>query len=343
MKYCFLALAFAIAILGSVTDIRYGKVKNKHLLIALVVWIISSLIYTIAWHGEFVFPFYYYGLNFVLSIGFSIVLYYLDIWAPGDIKLFLLLVLIYPFSCYVCKPGNIFPSLDIVIFAFASGYLFLLSSSILHKDTANAKDFILNDSKTLKRKLLNLFSNIGFFSTVNLLLQLYLPEFYKANHSLCILITAGLIYIFGKKTPKAKNTTGYCLFISFIILSIISKNTKQFFFNTIESILLAAIFGEMGRIIENNSYLEIDGKDVKPGMILSYTSVWAMQKCIDPNIPRTTTESRRSRITPEQAEAVKTWCQITKRTITIVDMLPFIPMLCFGLLTEILRYFLFIQ
>ena len=48
-------------------------------------------------------------------------------------------------------------------------------------------------------------------------------------------------------------------------------------------------------------------------------------------------------LTPEQAEAVKNWCQITKRTITIVDMLPFIPMLCFGLLTEILRYFLFIQ
>ena len=338
MKYFHLALSLTIAVVGSITDIRHGIVKNTHLMIALIIWTASVLISIVFMQNISAFPFFYYFLNLILSAALSITFYYMDIWAPGDVKLYLLITIIYPFSCYSCRPGNIFPALDLVIIAFASGYIFLLIASLLHNKETNwtGKNII---SWFSKKTLLRFVANIGFFSFVQLLLRLVLPDFYESNRSLCILITAGAVFLLDGAAPTTKLVLGYLMFLLFIGLSFWHGDFYRFIFSIVESILLAAVFGEIGRIIKTNSYSEVNEENIKPGLILSFSSIWAMQKCIDPNIPRTTTESRRSRITEDQAEAVRNWCRITKRNITVVDMLPFIPMLAFGLLIQILRYF----
>ena len=338
MKYFLLALSLTIAVVGSITDIRRGIVKNTHLMITFLILAASVLISIVFIQDISTFPYFYYFLNLALSAALSIAFYYMDIWAPGDVKIYLLITAIYPFSCYSCRPGNIFPALDLVIIAFASGYIFLLITSFLQKEKANwtGRNII---SWFSKRTLLRFVANIGFFSFVQLLLRLVLPAFYESNRSLCILITAGAVYLLDRAAPTIKLVLGYLMFLLYIGLSFWHGDLYRFIFGIGESILLAAVFGEIGRIIKTNSYSEVNEENVKPGMILSFSSIWAMQKCIDPNIPRTTTESRRSRITVEQAEAVRNWCRITKRNITVVDMLPFIPMLAFGLLIQILRYF----
>ena len=339
MKYFHLALSLAVVSAGAITDIRQGVVRNKHLLIAFSVWAVSVVLYMLIAPGELSFPFLYYCINLVLAAALSIIFYYMDIWAPGDVKLYLLIAIIYPFSCYSCKPGNLFPALDLAIFAFAFGYLCLLVSSFVRKQKGQMEpsSFFRWFSKN---RLFLFAANIGLFSFIPFVFRLFLPDFYNANRSLCILLTAGIVYLADRKIPTIKMVIGYLLFAIFLVLSFIDGDLYRFLFHTGESILLAAAFGEIGRIMESCSYSEVPGEDVRPGMILSFRTIWDMQKCIDPNIPKTTTESRRSRITAQQAEAVRNWSRITKRSITIVDMLPFVPMLAFGLAAQILRYFL---
>ena len=342
MKYFLLGFSVLVALDGSITDIRFGKVKNGHLLVAFAIWAVSILIYSICRREEFVFPLFSFLLNLILSIVLSVVLYRLDIWAPGDMKLFILIVLIYPFSCYVCRPGNIFPALDFVIFSFAIGYLYLLATSILHKYNNNNPDPAPAGKRKMfsKNSLIRLSTNIGYFAMAGFALNYFIGEFYYANHSLCVLIIAGLVYGLEKSVPKLKKNIGIVLFLLFVVLSFVKGDLYYFLIGLLESILLAAILGQLGNLVESNSYVQVHGEDVKPGMILSFSSVWAMQKCIDPNIPKTTTESRRSRMSVEQAEAVKEWCRITKRDVSVVSMLPFVPMFMCGLIVQIIRFFL---
>ena len=141
MKYFLLGFSVLVALDGSITDIRFGKVKNGHLLVAFAIWAVSILIYSICRREEFVFPLFSFLLNLILSIVLSVVLYRLDIWAPGDCKLFLVLSLIYPLTRYATKDGNIFPSLDIVIYAFALGYLWLIASHFISKSSKASSSF----------------------------------------------------------------------------------------------------------------------------------------------------------------------------------------------------------
>lgn len=107
--------------------------------------------------------------------------------------------------------------------------------------------------------------------------------------------------------------------------------------STAFAIISRALF-EMGSV---NSYREIPGNEAGAGAILSLGSVLAMQRCTDPNIPRSTTESRRSRLSAHQLEAVRNWCRITGRTVAVVEMLPFVPFMFAALILEPLRCFLF--
>ena len=104
------------------------------------------------------------------------------------------------------------------------------------------------------------------------------------------------------------------------------------------SLVIASAIEIISSRVRANTYREISGDEVKPGMILSFTSLWAMRKCNDPELPKTTTENRRSRLTQTQAEAVKTWCRNTHSNVIIVEMMPFAPFIAGAAVIQVLRF-----
>ena len=340
MNAYFLCFPLIVSITGSITDIRSGKVKNKHLIISIIAWLLSVVFYSLLTHKPAYLINRYTVCNLILSCLLSLVFYLLDIWAPGDIKIFLFIVLSFPFEFYTHKSGNLFPSLDIVIFSFAAGYLYLASASLIKSRNWGGNFYNPLNYWRSKDGFSSLLSSIGFFSATNLLLGSLLPVFYSANRSLLVLICFGVMILLDKKANSLKTILGYIFLFIFIILSMVHRNLGQFLINMFESLILSIIFHEIGRIIGASSYKEIAGEDVRPGMILSFASVLSMQKCIDPNIPRATTENRRSRLNSAQAFAVAQWCKNAKRNVTIVEMLPFVPLLSVGLIIEIIRFYM---
>lgn len=331
------ALCLTVAALGAWTDLHSGNMRNAHLVSGAAVGAIISAIAIL--RGMPAWPdFWGWGVNFVLATLVSVLFYLADIWAPGDAKLYMLLAALFPRRYYAARPGNMFPALSIVIFAYAAGYLYLLFSS-RRKEGANLlRRGLLHLDRASMPRLLH---SIGFFSGAQMLVHMLFPAFAQANHALIVLAAMGIQYLVESKAPALMKLLGSAGMAAAIACGI----AAGLYSTMLVSILLSGAFALISRALFEmasiNSYREVAGDEVRPGMILSLGSIIAMQRCIDPNIPRSTTESRRSRLSAPQAEAVRNWCKITGSPVMMVEMLPFVPFILAALILEPLRLFLF--
>ena len=335
MTLAYLALVLFIAGLGAFTDISSGCVRNSHLIVTLVLWIILAV-------GEaFLLPSSSVNirsltLNVVLSIVTAVIFYLTDIWAPGDCKLYITISLIFPMRAYVVREGNIFPALDFVMYAFAIGYVFLLIMTLTRK---TATKINLRPNFSMKHYL-SILANAGTISFLNIILSTCAPEFSYANQVLCTLSFVAFIFILQKKADTIKNIIGFTGAVYTLGQSILSGSWVSTSISLAVSLVIASIIECISSRGRANTYREISGDEVRPGMILSLSSLWAMRKCTDPELPTTTTENRRSRLTQHQAEAVKTWCRNAHNNIMIVEMMPFAPFIAGAAVIQVLRFLL---
>lgn len=335
MTPAYLALVLFVAGLGAFTDILSGRVRNIHLIIALGLWIILSVSEAF-FLGTSSVNIFQLALNVILSVIVAFIFYLTDIWAPGDCKLYILISIIFPMRAYVVREGNIFPALNFVMYAFALGYIFLLAIT-LKRRTAAKLNLTLNFSI---KHYLSILANTGIISFVNIILNTFAPKFFYSNQILCILSSVVLIFILQKKAYTVKKVTGFIGLIYILGQSILSGSWLNTFVSLAVSLVIASAMEFINSRVRANTYREISGDEVRPGMILSFTSLWAMRKCTDPELPHTTTENRRSRLTQRQAEAVKTWCRNSHSNVVIVDMMPFAPFIAGATVIQVLRFVL---
>lgn len=334
MNLIIFSFVFAVSLIGAITDIRYGKVNNRLLCMALIIWL-GIIVINYSINGEIVFSGLFF-LNLLLALVLAICLYLTDIWAPGDIKLYLFIVLTLPFNCYVCRPGNIFPALDIVIFAFAAGYIFMIIQSVAKnglKANTGWREIAFD-----KKYLISVVSGIGFFSVINLLAYSLAYNFYLSNKSLIIIVSMVILILFSRYYERLKNISGLVLFAFYVIYSLCFLDAATFAKQICLCFLLSIVLETLNRTISKNNYREITGEEVRPGMILSLSSVVSMRNCIDQELPKTTTENRRSRLNTKQAAAVSRWCKNAKSNVVIVEMIPFAPFISISLIIQFIRF-----
>ncbi len=333
MTHAYLLLVLFIAVQGALTDIKSGCVRNKNLIIVLALWLIIAVSEYFILHLSSVLTFEL-AINMILAIIVSIVFYLTDIWAPGDCKLYIVISLIFPMRAYVVRKGNIFPSLDFVIYAFTLGYIFLVITTVIHKAAIKMNIKL----KFNIRYSLSILANAGIMSFLNILLNTFAPEFFYANQMLCILSSVTLIFLLHKKAYTTGKIIGFLGLIYILAQSILCNMWLSTFVSFTVSLAVASVIEFISSRVRVNTYREISGDEIRPGMILSFASLWAMRKCLDPELPQTTTENRISRITQRQAEAVKTWCKNANSNIVIVEMMPFAQFIAAAVVIEILRF-----
>ncbi|MBW3022895.1 prepilin peptidase [Candidatus Woesearchaeota archaeon] len=155
---------FAIIILftGTITsysDIKYGKIKNSHLLIALTAACILYL-FSIIFDSQstlfLVYPLIFSAAS--LIIGF--VLWYFGILGGGDAKLFAVYSFITPISVYKMVTVSYAPFLEIAINAFTIGIAYLFIHAIL-KTTLKQKIKSIKEIFSIKSILLYILMIFG--------------------------------------------------------------------------------------------------------------------------------------------------------------------------------------
>lgn len=175
-----------ILFLGFITsyqDIRYGKIRNK--------WIIVGLIYTLIIYLFVIFvlklpveqEFIIQSLaNMIIATLFGFLLWHLGLWTAGDGKLFTAFALMIPLSIYNAE-GFIpyFPSLNLIINAFFPITVFFFVNMLIVTTWGQKKESIKKafNLRIILESVVGLFAILWLWSILINSLQIQVHWFYS--------------------------------------------------------------------------------------------------------------------------------------------------------------------
>ncbi|MBI2558989.1 hypothetical protein HYW20_06730 [Candidatus Woesearchaeota archaeon] len=144
LVYWFLPMVLFLGIITSYEDIKFGKIRNKWILVAIVYSIIASSI---------LFSLNYYDTNYLIkilanglfSIIFGFAIWYANLWTAGDAKLFFAFTILMP----IHKPHSYFFFLTYLSNTFIPLSIILLFY-ILFKAGKKKKLFYLKKTFSIK-------------------------------------------------------------------------------------------------------------------------------------------------------------------------------------------------
>jgi hypothetical protein len=328
-----------LGILSSYSDIRYKKAYNKTVvtffLIGLGIQTVSIILdSTIFLHAL---------VNIVMTITVSILFYSLRIWAAGDSKLFISMVMLIPFQLYGINDNALFPSFYLIEFTFTIALLYIIIESIVFFfiDLSGNKyiSFQRYIPKFSKELFVSWLMSFLIVDTCDVLLIQYGNTLLAGNTYLLvivnILISIAVISLVERMLWKVMISAGLLLF-RFILSYFIGVTFSRLSFLTI-LIVAATMF--VKNFTGQYNYRTITTASVSVGEVLSRSTLLLMLPSNVKGLPNYTDETTRCRLTESEVDAIKRWehSKYGQSTITIVRTVPFAPFIFGG----ILLYFAF--
>lgn len=333
-------IAIVIGVISAITDFKEKKIYNKYLICAIVG---STIAYIIFWRQIEFDLIDKYILNLLISIGISFAFFYFKIWAAGDAKLFLALVLMIPYEVYETNEFNVFPALYLLIMIFGIAFVYIVIETIYLWIRDKEKIKNLNTFNITKKQFINFLIQyfMGYFIIlfINNILMKFFPEFRLYNGGLAILCNMLILLFIYRIVSQIRLAS--VIAIVFAGLNLIYYIKFGFYINAIDIkfLILVVIIMLFRTIAEKYNYQEIKIENLKPRMILSYGSVLRFYSSRVNGLPKITDETTDSRLTEEEVNSIKRWSKTKKgqENIEIVRHIPFAP---FILLGEILFWIL---
>ncbi len=175
------AIILILGLSTTYTDIKFNKIRNKHLLLAIA---LGSVAYTYLITTQQIVMNWNLTWNILIGVGIALVLYFTDTWGAGDTKLFAIFCLLMPID----KHNTIlyFPSIAIFTNIFIVGLVatIILSAEeiIYHRTTRLKKLFSSQTLYLIADSFLIIFSINWFIQTT---ISRLLPQ---ASHIISIII-----------------------------------------------------------------------------------------------------------------------------------------------------------
>ena len=256
----FLPLVFFLGIVTSYEDIRYGKVRNKWILLGLGWGLIVIAIFLI-WYpiAPFVTDFYYSEIkhlpdnvdmpvftvnldylsrvlvNAIIALIVAFLMWRFDAWAAGDAKLFAIYSLLVPLGYYWKSYLSIFPSFALLVNILISIFLyFLIRATVYFIKFIYLKIFkpqVIKKKKKKfnKKKILGMVKNMGIMLTAFVVIFLAFGLFQqpiKDNFNIDIFpfqmfVIAGLIIFSGSLSEIFKKPIAFKIIFIFLVLILI--------------------------------------------------------------------------------------------------------------------------
>lgn len=312
---------------SSICDFRKGIIPNYVVIIGTVSAIIGNIAYFCLMGVERLPTFL---LHFVSAIVIAILMYALRIWAGGDVKLFAVLSALVPVS--FLKQNIPIPAIIIFTIVFSLAFVYLVVQSIV---------FLIKKEKTFKTTtqfaLIPFISCIVFIMAVQAVLRFALKGIYAEYIGVFLFLNIILVLVFGKM--KYLHNIVCVIICSLICASEIVYailNRKPVF--DYLSLLIVLLIIVLRYIAGRYNYQEIKTADVKPGMVLSYTTVLLFSQSQVNGLPQTTSEDMGSRITKEEADSILRWANSKsgQDRIVIVRKIPFAVFIAAGYLIYVI-------
>ncbi len=309
------------------TDIQQGRIRNKTIMIAGAAGIVLDVIYYSLFAQS-------YFLAFILNVGMmfciSIAFYALHIWAAGDSKLMMLLILLIPSKLYYVQ-NNTVTSVFLLATIFIIAYLYMLVESIVIG--AKNKDlFSISHIRLNTRKMILVYLRcVAATTIVTVVLDLLLPEFCSNNPALIAVIKMLVVLSFYSLEIFERPPLLAVLIAVAAAFYLFGARATAIHIDPKIYLYIAIVF-ILRLIMEKYNYATIKTSAVEPGMVLSYSTVAMFEPSRVSGLPKQTTEDIRSKITEQEAESIKRWetSKYGRSEITIVRKLPFAIFITLG-------------
>ena len=159
INFLFLPVLCLIGVITAWQDIKYGKIKNRWIIIGLA-WGLGCYFLLLTMNlvagKEFLTLFYVKEslINSSIALALGYLLWRLDFWSAGDAKLFFVFSLLLPLNYYQKSYLPIFPSFALLVNIFLPVFIFLALCSFLFVIKSLSKKLLISPQKNFKDFLL---------------------------------------------------------------------------------------------------------------------------------------------------------------------------------------------
>jgi len=292
----FLVPLFAIGLICSYTDIKYGKILNRVIMIGVLC---GFFLYSILFFYNLFFlhqkeNFYYLSeaaLNGLISFFICYFLWYFKLWSAGDAKLFTLYAFLLPLKFYSKSYVLYFPSFALLINLFIPLFLVLVGNAFLtgakeiYGLKQKLKEFRSFDFKIFFKKLkpfsswfLSMYLNYVFIYMLIRLLANFLKNFSVSKilsspfflYFLFFLIMKSFMSIKTKKKWLGFFVNGIVIIYCSLLLFLGKTQTLQNMLKT--ALVFMVLIGFTRQIldfyIKKKEIKRVKIRDLKEGMIV---------------------------------------------------------------------------
>jgi len=327
MIWAFLIIVLFLGFSTSYTDIKYGKIKNNHLITALLAGVIYYLI--IYFSGMPILLLGYAAIFFAISTVIGFFLWYFSIFGAGDAKLLAVYSFIIPPFVYHYVSVPYLPFLDIIISTFIIAVVYVAVQAIFSTSLAEKL-------KSLKEVfgLRNIFSYVITIFGLSWLISVLLSGLIE-NLFLMALAIFFLYYLFSK--IFSKYTIHALIFFCVLRLVLDYKNIFNLAFVQGFIIILVfymIIFGAVRTIAYRRNEKFISVKNIKEGMIIDgFVEDKKIKKHANIQIPL---KKPLSKIEVEKIKKLWKGKKLFFSSVAVSERLPFAPFVFAGAIATII-------
>lgn len=264
-EYCLLVTLFFMVGICAYTDLRYGKVKNLVLVVALSFALPIQSIFLILGNAGFV----EFLMNAVVGVVFAISFYALGFWAAGDSKLLIAIVLVFPYTLYWNIYADWTKSLSLILFFIATTYLYVIIDTFLNV-VMHLEMFLLTWKKTATlHTLINFLKKwCVIVAITNIIYDI--NSVWGGWSYACVALTSFFVFIVIEKfIEKAKKIWIIALVMNISVWIFRDSTLDNIFYR----VLLALLIFGLSKAIQTFNYKIIATEKLQEGMIISAVSI----------------------------------------------------------------------
>lgn len=325
MKCLLLTLVLMLCLLSSVTDIKKGIIHNRHIALFGGAFIVLDAIFYGFFARDYIAIFI---VNLVCMTCISFFLFYGNVWAGGDCKLFVTLSLGIPATVYSGLELGPAPGFLILLIVFSIAFVQIIAESIVYSIRDKQWIHFQKSRIPVTDLLLNYMFIAGLIYLLNIMLSWGMFYFQISGNMFALMID--FFFILGINSISDRNSNRIKLLLTIIFWGFImsySMVTHSFQMGGIywkSWVLIIAVI-LIRSIADKYNYQEIETDSVSANMILSASTVLCFNTSKVKGLPTNMKEDLSARLTVSEADAVRRWGKTTKglKTVMIVRKMPF--------------------
>lgn len=277
--YYFLPFIVFLGIITSYEDIKFHKIRNRWLTLAVLSSILINMT-LIIYFGKDINKNYYFDLliNAAIAIIIAFLLFYFDIWSMGDGKLFFAYSVLIPITSYSVSYIKYFPGFALLTNIFLPYLIYMIIKLIVFHLMIKSVPSL--DKKIIFESIKELFGKKMFFSILKLFsiswIISILLENIGVSNTFVVYGLSLLVYSFGLRfiENKYEKIVIYSSLIISLTRVVFDKTVYALnfwvYFLLFVIIIMIVFQSLLMKMITRSSIIYLNKKELKEGLTLAY-------------------------------------------------------------------------